>query len=110
MASLRKGVLRIVDRLEQPPHVEDRLNSVWVPVDDLLPTRFISRNTKFPNFGALLSASGFSPASFSSIGERPCANWDDFIRRSSCFADWKAMLRDARGEWLMRRLGIFVDA
>lgn len=110
MSSFGKSVRRILDRLEPPLQAEDNLNWVWVPVDDLLPARFISRNTQFSNFGALLNASGFSPARFSGISERPCASWDDFIRRSSCFADWNAMLRDARGEWLMRRLGIFVDA
>ena len=96
MESFRTSALRTLDRLEQPLHVEDRLNSVLVSVDDLFLTRFITRNTRFPNFGALLRASGFRPATFSSIGEWPCAHWDDFIRQTSCFADWNAMLRDAR--------------
>lgn len=110
MPSLHKSGPLLHRGLEQPLRVNDGARSGWVPVDELLTARFLSRNTSFSSFGALLSASGLSPARFSDLGAQPGSSWDDFIRRSSRFPDWNAMLRDARGEWLMLRLGVIVDA
>jgi hypothetical protein len=35
---------------------------------------------------------------------------DDFTRLSTAFPSWAALLREARGEWIMRRLGLVLDA
>ncbi len=87
----------------------DSRRAPCVPVDQLLTARFLSRNTAFTSFESLLSASGFSSERFLALDGQPSRFWDHFIRRTSCFADWKAMLRDAQGEWIMLRLGIVVD-
>ena len=80
-----------------------------VPVNQLLTPRFLSRSTAFTSFESLLSASGFSAERFLALDGQPSRLWDHFIRRTSCFPDWKALLRDAQGEWIMLRLGIVVD-
>jgi len=75
----------------------------------LLTPSFLSRYTKFSSFAALLGASGFSVERFSNLEERRDRRWDEFIGRASVFSDWSEMLRNARGEWMMQRLGVFVD-
>lgn len=80
-----------------------------VPVDELLTARFLARHTRFPSFAALLAASGFSVERFSKLEGRKDRSWDDFIRGASDYADWSGMLHDARGEWMLGRLGIVID-
>lgn len=99
---------RVYLRLSHPDAAESA--SFRIPVDELLTGRFISRHTKFPSFAALLGASGFSAERFANIEGRTDRSWDEFIGRASDFSDWSEMLRDARGEWMMRRLGILVHA
>ena len=82
----------------------------WIPVEELLTSRFLSRHTSSSSFDTLLGASGLSPERFSTLQVRADSTWEAFIRRVSSFSDWNAMLRDARGEWIMQRPGIAVDA
>lgn len=102
------GQLRQI-RPKLPGSAQGLARQHCIPVDQLLTVRFLSRNTAFKSFESLLNASGFSFERFLQLDEQPSHCWDHFIRRTSCFADWKALLRDAQGEWIMLRLGIVVD-
>ena len=62
------------------------------------------------SFGALLRASAFVPEQVVFLEKTSDDDWEKFIRRVSSFATWSAMLRDARGEWIMRRLGVCTAA
>ncbi len=93
----------------RPSSAETGSRSCRIPVDELLTSRFLARHTSFSSFAALFAASGLSPEQFSDLEERTDSCWEQFIQRSSGFSGWSAMLREARGEWFMRRLGIVVD-
>ena len=81
-----------------------------IPADELLTVHFLTRHTEFTSFAAFLQASGVSPDNLSDFENRSDNSWEAFIRRDTCFSGWSAMLRDARGEWAIRRLGIVIDA
>ena len=81
-----------------------------VPIGDLLTPSFVSRHSQFQDVDSLLSASGLNPFMLTDLDSHTRQHWDDFTRLSTTFPDWAALLRDARGEWIMRRFGIRIDA
>jgi hypothetical protein len=84
-----------------------------VCIEDLLPPGFIRRHSQFRDVTHMLTASRLgSEALVSLVSAESSARtlWDNFIRLSTTFPNWTAMLREARGEWIMRRIGIHIDA
>jgi hypothetical protein len=81
-----------------------------VPISDLLTPGFVKRHSRFQNVEQFLSASGLSPCTLADLDPNGRQRWDDFTRLSTKFPAWDAMLREARGEWVMRRMGIIIDA
>lgn len=77
-----------------------------VPVDELLTRNFVVRCTRYASLKQLLRASGRD-----GLDDRPelteasSRTFDAFIASCSCFPNWRAMLREARSEWMIRRLG-----
>ena len=86
------------------------LTQHMVPIGDLLTSSFVSRHSQFQDVDSLLLASGLNPFKLTDLDSQTRQHWDDFTRLSTTFPDWAALLRDARGEWIMRRFGIRVDA
>ena len=80
--------------------------SVVIPVDELLTPGFIFRHTGFADFSALLRASDFDADQVAGLEASSDGAWESFIRTVSCFSNWGAMLKGARGEWIMHRLGL----
>ena len=81
-----------------------------VPIDDLIPPGFIRRHTRFRDVNHMLMASGLDTDLLTEADTTSRQDWDTFARRNTTFPDWATLLQEARGEWIMRRLGIFVDA
>ena len=110
MPRVHANVLQLHHRL-QPPDVEKEPGSsaVLIPVDELFTPGFLRRHTLFSDFTALLTASAFSREQFAGLEGHTDDDWEKFIRRVSSFATWNAMLKDARGEWIMHRLGVCTD-
>lgn len=81
-----------------------------VPIGELLTQRFLSRHTRYTSVEAFLLASQLNPVQLIELGPKSRALWDHFVRHSSDFPDLHSLLREARSEWLVRRLGIGVDA
>ncbi len=81
-----------------------------VPIGDLLTTGFIRRHSRFQSIESLLAASGLNPCRLSDLDPHTRQRWDDFTRLSTTFPNWAAMLREAGAEWVIRRMGIIVDA
>ena len=94
----------------QRPNVQGATRRVMVPLQDLLTDRFLARCTKFSNVESFVAASGVSPSNLLALDPQTARRWDHFVRSASSYSDWGAMLRDARSEWMIRRLGIFIDA
>jgi hypothetical protein len=90
--------------MDAPPASAD---SCWIAAGDLLTSSFVARHTEYATFDALFHAGGLTAERFANLSRHNDHSWEAFIRKSSCFSDWQSMLREARGEWLMRRLGVF---
>ena len=85
-------------------------NQHQVPIEELLTAAFIARHTRFASANAFLSASGLDPETLSNLEVQSRFDLDHFVRATSDFLSWDWMLRAARGEWLVRRIGIVIDA
>lgn len=108
MPRVQQNVVHL--RLPRPDEIRSENRRLYVPVDELLTPRFVARHTTYSDFGSLLHASRFRPDQIVSLEETSDRGWEDFIRGTSRFSSWRAMLKDARGEWIMRRLGFFNEA
>ena len=80
-----------------------------VPIGDLLTPGFLGRHSHFRDVQTWVLASGLDPCRLSNLDAQTQQRWDDYARLSTRFPDWATLLREARGEWVMRRIGIFVD-
>ena len=110
MPSVQANVLPLDHRLPRVDPQRPASRAVFIPVDELLTPGFVARHTMFPDFGALLRASAFVPEQVVFLEKTSDDDWEKFIRRVSSFSSWSAMLKDARGEWIMRRLGVCTAA
>ncbi len=110
MPTAQANILPLTHRVPRVDSPRRASRAVFIPVDELLTPGFVARHTRFSDFGALLRASAFVPEQVVFLEKTPDDDWETFIRRVSSFATWKAMLRDARGEWIMRRLGVCTNA
>ena len=81
-----------------------------VPIEELLTRSFVTRHSRFESVEALLAASGLDPAALVDLDARSRTLWDRFARLATRFPDWDALLREAGAEWLIRRLGIAIEA
>lgn len=106
MSRAQANVLPLNHRLPRVDPQRPAGRAVFIPVDELLTPGFVARHTMFADFGALLRASAFVPEQVVFLEKTSDDDWEKFIRRVSSFSSWSAMLKDARGEWIMRRLGV----
>ena len=81
-----------------------------VPLPDLLTSSFICRHTRFTSVDELLHAGQLNAKWMDGTDARIGSIWDQFIRSVSDYHDWDAMVREAGAEWIMRRIGIVIDA
>ncbi|WP_306554781.1 hypothetical protein [Acidovorax sp.] len=110
MPSVQANILPLDHLLPRVDPQRPASRAVFIPVDELLTPGFVARHTMFPDFGALLRASAFVPEQVVFLEKTSDDDWEKFIRRVSSFSTWNAMLKDARGEWIMRRLGVCTAA
>lgn len=76
-----------------------------VPVNELLTPSFISKHTRFSSAEEMFEASGFKVESQEDFAAIPDAEWDEYIRSVSSFANWQEMLGAATKEWAAKKLG-----
>ena len=81
-----------------------------VPLQDLLTSSFISRHTRLTSVDELLRAGQLNASRVDGTDARIGNTWDQFVRSISDYQDWDAMVREAGAEWIMRRIGIVIDA
>ena len=81
-----------------------------VSIGELLTAAFFARHTRFTSIDAFFHASGLDPQGLADLDVRTRCLWDAFVRAASSFPNWEAMLRTARGEWILRRMGLTIDA
>jgi len=68
------------------------------------------RRTQFRDVHHMLTSSGMTSEALKETESGASKPWDNFIRLRTTFPNWTAMLSEARGEWIMRRIGIYIDA
>jgi hypothetical protein len=81
-----------------------------VPIEELLPAAFIARHTRLASLSTFLTPSGLAALTQSDLTARATRDWDYYVQSVSDSHDWNSMLRAARGEWILRRLGLAIDA
>jgi hypothetical protein len=81
-----------------------------VPMGELLTPAFMSSHTRFRTAEVMLSSGGFAAQSDSDFAAIPREHLNAFIRSVSCFPNWDTMLRKARTDWMLRRIGLIFEA
>jgi len=100
LASIQRSI-----RGRQPSSPEVR-----VPLPDLLTDAFLKRHTLFTNLESFFAAGRLNPAELVRLDPRTARRWDQFVRGTSTYSGWQPMLREAGAEWMIRRLGILIEA
>lgn len=78
-----------------------------VKLDQLLPTEFMQRHTKFGSIDAMFKASGMQMNPLDVFSEEKIApDWDAFVAENSSFSNWRDMLAHAVTERTKRKLGL----
>lgn len=79
------------------------------PLVELLTPSFLRRHSRFTDLDGMLAAGHAVSDGLTAADPVRVQAWSDFIRGSSSYADWNAMLREAGAEWLIRRIGIVIE-
>ncbi len=102
-----KGIDEVIKSLNQLEEKARNLNGKHsVPISELLTVSFMSRNTKFSSFEAMLEASSFVVKSQEDFEKIPDEEWDKYVVASTEFLSWQAMLESAGSEWAKAKLGL----
>jgi hypothetical protein len=99
----------VVARAAVPP-ADTENHQQFVPVAELLTLEFVRRHTRFSNLDELLSACGVPPEALPDPSHWALSRLNALAIAASRFADWNALVREAGAEWLIRRMGIHIDA
>jgi hypothetical protein len=86
------------------------LSQHLVPIGELLTASFFSRHSRYQSVDSWLSASGLNPCLLPDLDPHMRRRWNEFTRSTTTFPDWAALLREAGAEWVIRRIGIVIDA
>lgn len=81
-----------------------------VPIGELFTASFVGRHTRFAYLEDWIAAAGLDPVTLPHLQPQARRNWDGFVRRTTRFPDWTSMLREAGAEWVIRRLGLIIEA
>ena len=93
-------------RLEELRRKAEALDGTHhIPLTELFPASFLTKNTQFDSLESMFQASGFLIESQEDFEKIPDDEWDSFIRSHSQFSNWGEMLGAASREWAGRRLG-----
>ena len=90
--------------------IEPSSRQHMVPIQELLTNSFVSRHTRFTSVDTLIDAGELNAKWVGESNAHLGSVWSQFIRSVSDYPDWDAMVRDAGAEWLIRRIGIVIDA
>lgn len=80
-----------------------------VPIGELLTPAFPCKRTHFSTADAMLRAGGFAVEGGHDFASIPREHLNTFVRSVSPFANWEAMLRAARTQWMLRRMGLIFE-
>ena len=88
--------------------LQRRMQNLSGPVafEDLFPPEFMRRYTDYASIEELITASGHKVESTEDFEAIPQAEWDQFIKAKTRFANWEAMQSKAGEDYVARRLNI----
>jgi len=77
-----------------------------IPVNEVLTVEFMRQHTKFGSFDEMIEASGQKVESAEDFDAIPDDVWDDFVRTTTEFKSWEAMLGAAGALWAQKKMGL----
>ena len=77
-----------------------------VPVTELFSPDFMKTHSSYPDFEAMVKASGFEDQILDDFSKIPCEERDDYIRKNTKFSGWEEMKNTAAEEWAKKELGL----
>lgn len=77
-----------------------------VPLEAFFDDAFVREHTRFESFDDLVAASPAAAASAAELDRVPDGAWDEFVARTTDFADEAELVFAARDRWVARQLGL----
>ncbi len=77
-----------------------------VPVKELFSTEFMKAHSNFPDFEAMIKASGFEKQILENFSKVPEDRWKAYVRKNTQFSGWEEMKNTAAEEWIKKQLGL----
>lgn len=81
-----------------------RLDGKGVPLNELMPSGFIQKHSKFDSLDSLIKASGFNVQTEADFKAIPAQEWNQFIALNTNFDSWQEMLSEAGRLYIHRQL------
>lgn len=81
-----------------------RLDGKGVPLNELMPSGFIQKHSKFDSLDSLMKASGFNVQTEADFKAIPAEEWNQFIALNTNFDSWHDMLSEAGRLYVHRQL------
>lgn len=75
-----------------------------VPAIELFSPDFMKTHSSFPDFEAMVKASGFEEQILDDFSKVLVGEWDDYISKNTKFSDWEEMKNTAAEEWTIKEL------
>lgn len=73
---------------------------------ELFNVSFMRRYTNFDSMEALIEAGGFKVEMADDFKAIPDQEWDKHIAKTTRFANWQEMMKQASAEWAKKQLGL----
>lgn len=93
-----RGLKRLQQNLQQLKPSQD------VPFSELFTSEFMTGQTNYSSFDAMVEASSFDVKSTDDFKAVPDDQWDAFIRKATRFDSWHEMQKEGAVQWLRRQL------
>jgi hypothetical protein len=94
--------------LEGLQRLEQNLTSLrgrqQIPAPELFHSDFMRRCSSFASFDEMVDKSHFTVESAEDFEAIPESDWDSYVRATTTFPSWEAMLQQATVEWIQKRL------
>jgi hypothetical protein len=75
-----------------------------IPFDELFDPEFMIEFTDFTSIDEMLETSGFKTDTEEDFAAIPDAEWDQFVARTTRFANWHEMQQEAGNRWAQKKL------
>ena len=101
-----EGLDKLQKQLEQMQRAARALHGTHeVKLNELFPSGFMLKHSKFSSFDALLNASGFTVNTKEDFEAIPDNEFDEYIRSVTTFCNWQSMLCAGTEAYVAKKMG-----